>query len=80
MEVTAALVAALERFIHLPRDYVQTARRFSKFGFPNTVGAIDGTHITINAPKDHKGGIHTLLYLTGLQYRVDFIFAVFASG
>ena len=55
MDVTAALVAVLEDHIHIPADYPATARAFSKFGFPNTVGAMDATHIQIQAPKDHKG-------------------------
>ena len=28
-----------------------------KFGFPNCEGAIDGTHITIIAPKGHRADI-----------------------
>lgn len=56
--VTYALHCIAPRFITWPKDEiaVNVMERFERScGFPNVIGAIDGTHIKIRAPsKDPK--------------------------
>lgn len=53
--VAEALLYVGPNFILWPtNDYLEeTINGFHRMGFPNTIGAIDATHIKIPKPKDH---------------------------
>ena len=42
------------KFLHTDDSYKETARDFGRYSFPNVISAIDGTHIRIKPPADHK--------------------------
>ncbi|XP_066600139.1 putative nuclease HARBI1 [Prorops nasuta] len=55
-KVVNALYKHVQHFISWPTAEValKTSRHLNrKYGFPNTIGAIDGSHIKISAPKHH---------------------------
>lgn len=55
--VISALASIKDEYICWPLDAASQANVSQKFedkkGFPGVIGAIDGTHIRINAPKEH---------------------------
>ncbi|CAC5356321.1 unnamed protein product [Mytilus coruscus] len=55
--VISALASIKDEYICWPLDAASQANVSQKFeekkGFPGVIGAIDGTHIQINAPKEH---------------------------
>ncbi|XP_066599956.1 putative nuclease HARBI1 [Prorops nasuta] len=72
-KVVNALYSHVHSFITWPTseeakqtsDYV-----FSKYGFPNTIGAIDGTHIKIAAPKTNPESYINRKGYTSIQLQV----------
>lgn len=69
-DVTNSLVAIAPKTIAFPRDQrslTAVKQEFQKLaGFPNVVGAIDGTHIAIRSPPTNEDafvnrkGVHTI--------------------
>lgn len=49
-------------------------QEFAASGFPDTIGAIDGSHIKINRPTEHerdyvnRKGFHSINLLVSLAY------------
>lgn len=73
--VVNALYAEVETFIKWPsREETEQTMEIieNQYGFPGVIGAVDGTHIKITAPKDHsesyvnRKGFHSIQ----LQVRV----------
>lgn len=55
--VTSVLYNTSGEFIKFPEteeEMSATAIQFAKYGFPNVISAIDGTHITIRPPSSNK--------------------------
>lgn len=59
-------------------DQQEISRNFAVHGFPGIIGCIDGSHIKINAPKDHpnsyvnRKGFHSLLLQAVCDHRMLF--------
>lgn len=64
-----ALVDQQHNFIYMPEeeDMEEMANSFSKFSFPNTIGAIDGTNIDVTVPAEHKNDYYTRKYSTAVN-------------
>jgi len=68
--VTNSLNKLAPRYIRFPTDQPTVVANKLSFhaaaGFPNVLGAIDGTHIAIKAPSNHeeafvnRKGVHTI--------------------
>lgn len=68
--VTHALLTLSSAFIKWPDvdNMENTIQSFDRLGFPNTIGCIDGTYITIPMPKKH-GLAYVEKILLALYYR-----------
>lgn len=54
--MTNALLRVRQQFIKLPEPHEipDLHRSFEAFtGFPNVIGAVDGTHVKIQTPRNH---------------------------
>lgn len=72
--MTYALHCFAPRFIYWPREEVvnQTIEEFSKIrGFPNVIGALDGSYIKIRAPQ-----VDPVSYICRKQYHAIHLLAV----
>jgi len=53
-EVTQFLGKLQSTVVSISPDLEDTAQRFSRYGFPGVIGAIDGTHVRVLPPALHK--------------------------
>ena len=69
-EVIAFLIRKMPDTIKMPataEEFTNHANAFYKYGYPNTVGAIDGTSITVTVPAIHKIDYFTRKYTTAIN-------------
>jgi len=77
-KVVNALYAHVETFIHWPtieeaEKTMETIKR--NYAFPGVIGAIDGTHIKILAPREHNESYVNRKGFHSIQLQVlNFIF------
>ena len=53
-EVTQFLGKLQSTLVSISPDLEDTVQRFSRYGFPGVIGAIDGTHVRVLPPALHK--------------------------
>ena len=69
-EVIEFLLRKMPDIIKMPTTTAElrnNAISFYKYGYPNTVGAIDGTSVTVTVPALHKGDYFTRKYTTAIN-------------
>lgn len=73
VEVVAALLANMQDIIKMPSteaDRKRLADEFYTYHYPNVIGAIDGTMITVRVPAVNKTDYFTRKYTTALNLTV----------
>ena len=66
-EVIEAVLANMKDLIRMPACMRATSNDFYNFGYPNVVGAIDGTSITVRVPDEHRIDYFTRKYCTAIN-------------
>ena len=75
--MTRALCKIKTAYIRWPTGHMRQ-ENIVNFKFPNTVGALDGTHIRIQAPRDNSAayynrkGFHSIVLQAACQYDMQF--------
>ena len=68
-EVVEALSIATPQIIKMPteQEIINNASEFAKYGYPNVLGAIDGTAISVTVPASNKLDFFTRKYTTAIN-------------